>query len=277
MKKLITMLFIILCFGLVACGGSEADETEVYDEEYTTPYTPEETSPEEIEIVDPENTGTFEDEEIGQNSPLIGTWHRTDAPEQTFVFNADGTATQGTQDNLENFTWWQANNYRILRLRAPGLPAGHEPDHSIMLSWNADGSIVFEENGQVHIYMPVELLEPYTQPETQPYVTTPPPATTQTDSPILGTWEWEDHFAYTYTFNADGTGQRGSVIFGGYEYFTWQLTNDNSQLDFTISNPLEGILAEQSWQITWLTNNRVIFDSLMEGITDRHTYLRAIN
>jgi len=267
LKKIFVTLFILLCFGLVACGGSGDDNAE----EYTTEaYVPEETTVYEPEVAEPEYIDIFEYEGIRFNNPLIGNWAGAGG---LYYFEADGTAWLEHDGRIVSYVWWTVLDDSILRLRDPNLPTGAAPTRSYAVTWNADGSINLADENSSHVFDRFVAADT-TESETQPETTTS--AVILAANSLLGTWEWDEMPAYTYTFNEDSTGSRGGVIFGGYEYFTWTLSDDD-HLDFTISNPIEGNPAEQSWQITWTTQNRITLNSRMEGIEGSFTYLRAMH
>ncbi|MCL2575589.1 MAG: hypothetical protein FWE33_04065 [Defluviitaleaceae bacterium] len=80
------------------------------------------------------------------------------------------------------------------------------------------------------------------------------------NNPLIGAWSWDEvALDYTYTFNADGTGSRGGVMFG-FENFTWWTTNNDSRLELRITNPDEGNLANQSWNVI-LNGNSLTLES----------------
>lgn len=50
-------------------------------------------------------------------------------------------------------------------------------------------------------------------------------------SPLVGRWAWDQGSTYVYTFNADGTGERG--VPGIIEYFTWRTEDNRLYIDLT--------------------------------------------
>jgi len=96
------------------------------------------------------------------------------------------------------------------------------------------------------------------------------------DNPLIGRWTWDAAPSYPYVFNADGTGYRGSAMFGGRENFTWWTTHNDSRLQLRISNPIQGTRANQGWDITWSNNNnRITLDSRIMFNNESYSYSRA--
>ncbi|MCL2354781.1 MAG: DUF4190 domain-containing protein [Oscillospiraceae bacterium] len=65
----------------------------------------------------------------------------------------------------------------------------------------------------------------------------------QIDEDLLGTWEWEDGTFYTYVFNRNGTGTRGSIF--EIQTFRWHVPGDGQLLIH-----IEGYLEDWSYTIS---------------------------
>ncbi|MDR0483521.1 MAG: hypothetical protein LBH13_10295 [Cellulomonadaceae bacterium] len=72
--------------------------------------------------------------------------------------------------------------------------------------------------------------------------------TTQGDTydGLLGTWEWPLGPDFTYVFEADGTGLRGTSFEA--ETFTWDASGSN--LSINLDNPPAGNIALERWEFT---------------------------
>jgi len=76
---------------------------------------------------------------------------------------------------------------------------------------------------------------PAEEPTIESPITTEGDETTFEAKELLGSWAWDigfglDEDSFIYTFNADGTGQRGA--FGKYVTFGWVVDGENLDLDF---------------------------------------------
>jgi len=57
---------------------------------------------------------------------------------------------------------------------------------------------------------------------------------------LVGSWEWELAETYVYTFNADGTGTRGGILFG-IDHFNWSIpANGVLRMEFTRGPMFDG-------------------------------------
>lgn len=90
-------------------------------------------------------------------------------------------------------------------------------------------------------------------------------------SPIVGTWVWDYDADYIYTFNSDGTGQRGFIADGDVEVFTWEVVGTQLNINL-IGEIMTGMIRYQVWNFTIVDNVLTLESAQLEDIV--FSYIR---
>ena len=87
---------------------------------------------------------------------------------------------------------------------------------------------------------------------------------------LVGTWLWRTDGLYSYTFNADGTGERGFPE--GRETFTWSTAGNRLSVnrDYVRTTPRE--IRNERW--TFELNDGVLTLDSRDATNVSHTYIR---
>jgi len=90
-------------------------------------------------------------------------------------------------------------------------------------------------------------------------------------SPIVGTWVWDYDADYIYIFNSDGTGQRGFIVDGDIDVFTWEVVGAQLHINL-IGDILEGMIRNQVWNFTLADNVLTLESAQIEDVV--FSYIR---
>ena len=67
---------------------------------------------------------------------------------------------------------------------------------------------------------------------------------TEIDNNLVGQWAWEGDADFVYTFNSDGSGQRGGTFYG-VDTFTWGVSGDTLRINR--DNAERGEIRRERW------------------------------
>jgi len=79
------------------------------------------------------------------------------------------------------------------------------------------------------------------------------------NSPIVGTWGWDQLGDWRYVFNPDGTGHRGEGFGADFFEFTWDANDSRLRINLIGDLPANAIRNEQ-WNFV-IDGNRLTIDS----------------
>lgn len=88
------------------------------------------------------------------------------------------------------------------------------------------------------------------------------------DEALVGTWDFPEIPGWSYTFNEDGSGQRGMPGFG-VETFNW--STSGTQLRINLDNAPAGYTANERWDYEISGNRLTITSRQTDGLTFSYT------
>jgi hypothetical protein len=139
----------------------------------------------------------------GENyAALVGTWRWEDYGDYAFILNADGTGVRGFTDETETFTWTTTGTRLVI-----SRDAQDSLRRSERWTFDVDGDVLTIDNQQFDDLTWRYFSDSLAQ-----------------DENLVGTWVFDASDAFSYVFEADGTGTRGTA--DESENFTWTTTND---------------------------------------------------
>ena len=91
------------------------------------------------------------------------------------------------------------------------------------------------------------------------------------NSPVVGTWGWDQFTDWQYVFNPDGTGHRGQGFGADFWEFTWETRGSQLRINL-IGNVPSGHIRNERWDFT-VDGNVLTIESRQErGLT--YSYIR---
>ena len=127
------------------------------------------------------------------DSAFIGSWAWDGNIFWEYVFNADGTGTRGLPDDMDGFTWGILDDMLRIRLNSVPLGAARNEHWNFTLSGDSLDLVNRHASSQAFSYT------------LDGSIGAPDPA-------LVGQWNWNEDYTWSYIFNDDGTGTRGQPV-----------------------------------------------------------------